>query len=208
MANSFDNTALETINLLQGRLERIEYALCGDTDITFDTSSQTSIGERILVIEQKLKQLISEFKPLEELLNLYSTHQDLFNILWADSVPTDLDIISMKSIINASAILFSETTSRLNSVNDIPIPPPELSAQLIALQPQISKIEAIQANQLLEIKNLRERSALLVEKWYLTNVLESGEMWASLDRRARQIEQKIRQIRHAKQRDGVRQIKD
>lgn len=114
----------------------------------------------------------------------------------------------MLSIINASASLYSETASRLSSMNDIPIPSPELSAQLIALQPRIAKIEAIQANQLLEVRRLLERSAAIIEKWYLTNVLENGEIWASLDKRIRQIEQKIRQAKHVRQRDVILQEKD
>ncbi|POS88121.1 hypothetical protein EPUL_001215 [Erysiphe pulchra] len=208
MANSFDVTALETIDLLQGRLERIEYILYGDVDVAIDTSNGSSIYERLSAVEHKLQQVVLESKPLKELLKLYSNQPNLFHTPYSDSVPTNMDTATMLSVINASASLFSETASRLSSMNDIPIPSPELSAQLIALQPRIAKIEAIQANQLLEVRRLIERSAAIIEKWYLTNILENGEIWASLDKRIRQIEINIRQAKHAKQRDVILLGKD
>ncbi|RKF60212.1 putative nuclear distribution protein ro10 [Erysiphe neolycopersici] len=208
MANSFDVTALETIDLLQGRLERIEYILFGDVDVAFDVSNGPSISERLLAVENRLQQVVLESKPLKELHKLYSNHPNLFRTPYSESVPTSTDITTMLSVINASASLYSETASRLSSMNDIPIPSSELSAQLIALQPQIAKIEAIQANQVREVRGLLERSAAIIEKWYLTNILEYGEIWASIDKRMSQIEQKIRQAKHAKQRDVIAQEKD
>lgn len=75
MANSFDVTALETIDLLQGRLERIEYILYGDVDMATGTIQGTSIYERLSIVEQKLQQVVLDSKPLKELLKLCESSQ-------------------------------------------------------------------------------------------------------------------------------------
>lgn len=108
----------------------------------------------------------------------------------------------------ASAALYPQTASRLTSIFDLPIPPAELSAQLIELQPRISKIESIQANQKLEIAELQARSAALIERWYMTNILQAGEAWAALETRLRQVEQKIRRVTFARSKKDYYEVKD
>jgi hypothetical protein len=86
-------------------------------------------------------------------------------------------------------------------VNDTPIPPTELSTQLINLHPRIAKISALQTSQSADITELRERSAVLIQKWYTTGVLRQGETWAELEGRVGRVEQKVRRTALAKRLD-------
>lgn len=124
--------------------------------------------------------------------HLFPPQSSLYLPSQADSPPTDLDTASVVSIIKASASLYSETSSRLMSVTDLPIPSTHLSALLISLQPQVAKLGVVQSHQYDEILRLREKSAALMERWYYMNILPVGEAWAKLETRVRQVEQKIR----------------
>jgi hypothetical protein len=90
----------------------------------------------------------------------------------------------------------------LTSILDVPVPPAELSAQLIALVPRIARLEALQAAQNSEIAALRERSAALIQRWYTVNILGAGDSWAELEGRVGQVEQKVRRATLAKQLDA------
>jgi hypothetical protein len=128
-------------------------------------------------------------------------HPDLFQSLHSDDLPTTLDTASILSIVLASASSYPSTASRLTSIRDVPIPPAELSAQLINLQPRIAKVEALQASQNADIMELRERSAAVIQRWYTKDVLGAGEIWADLEGRVAVVEQKIRRATLAKRLD-------
>jgi len=101
----------------------------------------------------------------------------------------------------ASASAYSTTASRLTSVLDVPIPPAELSTELISLQPRIAKAEAIQAAQNATISELRERSAAVIQRWYTQDILGAGESWAGLEERVGQVEQRVKRVAMAKRLD-------
>lgn len=81
---------------------------------------------------------------------------------------------------------------------DVPVPPADLSAQLIELVPRIAQLEAIQATQDGEIAELRARSAAAIQQWYTNDILRAGDAWADLEGRVEQGEQKVRQATLAK----------
>lgn len=87
------------------------------------------------------------------------------------------------------------------SIRDVPIPPTELSAQLIDLQPRIAKVEALQAVQNSDIAELRARSAAVIQRWYTLDILQAGESWAELESRVEQVEQKVRRTALTKRLD-------
>ena len=88
----------------------------------------------------------------------------------------------------ASASAYPSTSSRLTSIMDVPVPPAELSTQLIDLQPRIAKVEALQAAQNADIAELRERSAAVIQRWYTTDILGVGDAWADVEIRERERE--------------------
>jgi hypothetical protein len=130
-----------------------------------------------------------------------ASHPDLFQSINSDDLPTTLDISSILAIVLASASSYPSTASRLTSILDVPIPPTELSTQLIALQPRIAKAEALQAAQKTDIATLRERSASVIQRWYTVDVLRAGETWAELEGRLEHAEQNVRRAALAKRLD-------
>lgn len=80
----------------------------------------------------------------------------------------------------------------------MPVPPADLSAQLIELVPRIAQLEAVQAAQDAEIAELRARSAAVIQQWYTNDILRVGDAWADLEGRVEQGEQKVRRATLAK----------
>ena len=62
-------------------------------------------------------------------------------------------------------------------------------------------MEAIQASQDAEIRELRERSAVVVESWYRRDVIGAGEKWAQLEGRVEAVEQRVRRVERVRKMD-------
>jgi hypothetical protein len=70
MENAFDKTALETIDLLEARLKRIEYAVCGHIDqFTLPSQKKTAV-QRLGELEHSLHQIASRSSTVQDLLKL------------------------------------------------------------------------------------------------------------------------------------------
>jgi hypothetical protein len=70
MENTFDKTAVETIDLLEARLRRIEYAICGQVDKSTLSSNKTSVAQRLAALEHSLHQLALKSRVVQDLLRL------------------------------------------------------------------------------------------------------------------------------------------
>lgn len=70
MENSFDKTALETIDLLEARLKRIEYAVCGHIDQSTLPSQKKTAVQRLGELEHSLHQMASRSSTVLDLLRL------------------------------------------------------------------------------------------------------------------------------------------
>ena len=70
MENTFDQTAVETIDLLEARLRRIEYAVCGQVDESALSSTKTTATQRLAALEHSLHQLASKSRVVQDLLRL------------------------------------------------------------------------------------------------------------------------------------------
>ena len=69
MENTFDKTALETIDLLQARLKRIEYAVYGQATKVVDSNNENAT-KRLGHLEHSLHQLASRSRVIQDLLRL------------------------------------------------------------------------------------------------------------------------------------------
>ena len=69
MDNPFDKTAVETIDLLEARLRRIEYALRGH-QVEVTTTTSESAAKRLEKLEYSLHHLASRSKVVQDLLQL------------------------------------------------------------------------------------------------------------------------------------------
>jgi hypothetical protein len=70
MDNTFDKTALETIDLLEARLKRIEYAVCGHVDEATLSAKEENAAKRVVELEHSLHQLASKSRVIQDLLKL------------------------------------------------------------------------------------------------------------------------------------------
>jgi hypothetical protein len=70
MENTFDKTAIETIDLLEARLRGIEFALHGQVDRASTTTDKASAAKRLADLEHSLHQLASKSKVVQDLLRL------------------------------------------------------------------------------------------------------------------------------------------
>ena len=107
----------------------------------------------------------------------------------------------MESTILANAPLYASSSSQLQSLKDLTPPPVSASTALIAIQPELALLELEQDGQALEIAQLRERSAMLLQRWYEIGVLGWGECWQEWDERLARIEQRIRRAESRKTRE-------
>ena len=95
-------------------------------------------------------------------------------------------------MIESCATSYPTTASRLNAIKDLPIPPPETSAALIALHPRLAKVEMLQESQAQEMSELRRRSASVIQRWYELGVLGESECWAEWEERLVDVEKRVR----------------
>jgi hypothetical protein len=79
MDNTFDGTALETIELLEARLKRIEYAVCGHANEATISSSENAT-KRLANLEHSLHQLASKSRVIQDLLRL----REYFQLPWLE----------------------------------------------------------------------------------------------------------------------------
>lgn len=70
MDHTFDTTALETIELLEARLRRIEFAVNGHINESPAIEKGPSAAQRLADLEHSLHQLASKSKVVQELLRL------------------------------------------------------------------------------------------------------------------------------------------
>jgi len=81
MDNTFDRTAIETIDLLEARLRRIEFAIRGQTDETTTPGSKASAAKRLADLEHSLHQLASKSRVVQDLLRLRESPMETFLFL-------------------------------------------------------------------------------------------------------------------------------
>jgi len=70
MEHTFDQTATETIDLLEARLRRIEFAISGQVESTSSSSNAAPATQRLASLEHSLHQLASKSRVIQELLKL------------------------------------------------------------------------------------------------------------------------------------------
>lgn len=95
-------------------------------------------------------------------------------------------------IVLAAASSYPQTASRLTSILDMPVPPTESSAQLVATRANVARLEILQDAQILEITSLKQRSAAVLQRWYSVDIVKAGECWVDIEGRVELVEQNLR----------------
>ncbi|KAI5290492.1 hypothetical protein KEM54_001382 [Ascosphaera aggregata] len=200
MRDSATVLAVDTIELLETRLKRLEYLLTGDVSwsgkargVTYPNSINETVTARLKNVESELFKLMARVPAVREILALHTRFPDLFQSISPLNLATLPDQQTLIAIIFSYATAFPETASRLTSLKDLPIPPASESAALAGLQPRLDKLAAEQAEQTRQVAELRTKSALLMQRWVEVGVLTSSEVWNEWEERVGRVERKIRQ---------------
>ena len=84
-------------------------------------------------------------------------------------------------------------------MKDLPIPRASDSEQLIRLQPRLDAALEKQEHQAQQVRELRERSAHALKRWYDVGVVAQGEVWSEWAERTDKVERSIRRTERAKE---------
>ncbi|KAL2050482.1 hypothetical protein ABVK25_009316 [Lepraria finkii] len=198
MSNPSNKTALETLDALESRIQRVGWYLSG-SDVVEESLQQVAaqgrdqiVQARLARLENKLGQLSSKSQVVHDLLKFHTRHPDLFQPTASD-VPTTLSTSELLAIISSCATSYPTTASRLNAIKDLPIPSAESSASLIELHPRLANVELLQKLQAREMAELRTRTASAIQRWYELGVLGESECWTEWEARVANVEKKVRQ---------------
>lgn len=98
--------------------------------------------------------------------------------------------------------LYTSTSSRLQTLQTLRIPPASHSANLTSARPQLQQLKKRQEEIDVEIQELRGRSANVLEWWVKTGVVGMGELWEDWEGRVRGIEREVRRVERRNAEDG------
>ena len=202
-------TAAQTLLLLEERLRRVDYALYGrknDEDEDEDEQEAKarhtgSAAARLRNLERALQSLAAKSSTVTDILTLQNRHSDLFRPTISSSVPSALQPASLASLILAHSQLYHSLSTCLSQLQDTSIPDPSAIANLVELRPRIEKAQVKQRAQAQELADLRARSAKMVETWYEDGVLGMGDRWAEWEERLRDAEILVRRKEAARKRE-------
>ncbi|KAH8662375.1 hypothetical protein BX600DRAFT_318954 [Xylariales sp. PMI_506] len=195
---SLDETSLETLSYLEGRLLRIEHILYGHATYPAKDAAISSVEQ----LEHRFATLLQRVRTYAELLKIYNSHPTLFDAPSTSSTPpASLTPAALAQVVLASSTMYPAAASSLTSINDTPIPDAALSASLVALLPRMKGIEATQQAQQTEIAELRGRSEALIRRWYEGTVLGYGAFIAGAEGRLERAERQVRRVEKARDDD-------
>lgn len=219
-------TAAATLQSLDWRVKRLEHYLspatagaeAEDGDSTNGTSKSESVHFRLQNLERRLADIIRSNRNADALLHLRMV-LDLETwrlCLKLTAIEADYpEIASNKQkdetlaaasaaklpIVLASAAAYTDTVSRLNTLQQYPMADTKELVSLLSQRSRLEKFEAVQNEQLADIQDLQQRSIVLVAEWYQRHVLHSSEQWSSWEARMLEAEQTVRRRDAAKARD-------
>jgi hypothetical protein len=204
MAKS-QQTAADTLILLEDRVNRVNYILNGDADAATTQQQPTSkhaasASVRLRSLERNLHSLASNSPAVADVLTLQRMHPEFFDFD-SNSSSDSLPAASIANLILAHSQLYQSLSTRLSQLQDLNVPDAAAAAKLIELRPRIQKAHEKQVAQAKEFAELRARSAQAVEKWYEGGVLGMGEQWAEWEERLRDAEILVRRREAAKRRE-------
>jgi len=109
---------------------------------------------------------------------------------------------ALASLVLSHTPSYHATTSRLTSLNDLPIPDASLSANLITLIPRLERARDVGKRQEREVAKLEEQSSMAVGRWHEVGVVGMGECWSEWETRLTGAELAIRREQARRKREG------
>lgn len=197
-------TVSDTLSMLEQRLQRIDYAINGDSPQSHDDQPKpaASAAARLRHLERTLKALSTKSHAVADVLQIHKQYPELFHPADEKAVPSTLHPAALAQLVLAHESLYKTTSAQLQTLQDnSTIPESAPLVKLIGLEPRLERIEAKQIEQAREFAELRLRSTRLLENWYKVGVLDMGEKWTDWEERLRDCEILVRRREAAKKRE-------
>lgn len=207
-------TALSTLSLLNLRLSRLEFLLTGTTSSQnadlqpptshVDTSrTRQSIPSQLHILENRLTALKRLDGLPGSLVRMVDTlrreYPDIFSSSATHSVPDGTntstntkDLSRHADEVLSHATLYTSTSSRLQTLQTLRIPPATQSANLIEQGSRLKGLTERQERIDQSIEDLKEQSATLISRWREVEVDGMNELWDDWQERVKVCERTIR----------------
>lgn len=202
-------TALSTLSLLNLRLSRLEFLLTGttssqDADLQppsarGTTRSPQSISSQLHVLESRLAALKRLDGLPGSLVRMVDTLRREYPEIFSSSLnsPTSegtstKDLSLHADEVLSHATLYSSTSSRLQTLQTLRIPPAIHSANLIGQGPRVKLLLERQDRLEAETAELRERSARAIREWREIEVDGMNELWDDWQERIKVCERTVK----------------
>ncbi|RMZ78975.1 hypothetical protein DV737_g3616, partial [Chaetothyriales sp. CBS 132003] len=186
-----------SLALLQTRLRRLEFLLTGHSEVEgvravagkWPKSAASSVHARLSALERELDRLRRMPGAAGDLIrDIESLHASVPDAAGTHPTIAGDDLATKASLVLSHATLYPETASRLSSLQTLPVPAAEQSAQLSALRGQIQTRQHVQDSLELDIQDLQHRSARCLEWWIKVGVAGMGDVWDDWQDRIADIE--------------------
>lgn len=213
-------TALSTLSLLNLRLSRLEFLLTGSSS-SQDADSQPPTRQgaphaRQSVLSQihTLSNRLDNIKRLDglpgSLVRMVDTlrreYPEIFNLPSnaSTSEPTSTKVLSRHADeVLAHATLYTSTSSRLQTLETLRIPPAAHTANLIQQGPRAKALAARQEKLDAEVDELKERSVKAVTWWQENEIDGMNELWDDWQDRIKACERTIRREERKRKEDNT-----
>ena len=195
-----------SLDMLEARLQRINYALNGDGEIEdasarTHTSTDHTAAHRLRNLERQMQLIATKSPAANEVLKLHAQHPNIFEQATDAEQSNTLHVAPQAALVLAHAQLYSRVSGQLQSLQETSVPDPTSASKLRELQPRIDRAAARQQQQANELAELRSRSAAAVERWYESGILGMAERWAEWEERMRDVEIVVRRLEAMKKRE-------
>ncbi|KAI4767360.1 hypothetical protein E4T44_14497 [Aureobasidium sp. EXF-8845] len=192
MSSIAHDTASQTLDLLEQRLQRVRFLLYGTSTATdphhndqtsTDTTVTQPIASRLRALQSSLNSVLSDSKPARHIVALQSKHQH--------HAP-DMSHDALTALVLSHAPSYQATAARLTSLQDLPVPDPSSSAALIQLLPRLQSLAHRQELQQESIAQLRHQSLALLARWYDSAIIGMDDCWTEWESRLMNQEKLVR----------------
>lgn len=201
-------TALSTLSLLNLRLSRLEFLLTG-TSSSQDPEHQSpalqhtvpahqSIPSQIHTLENRLTNLKRLDGLPGSLVRMVDTLRREYPEIFSSATQPSSESTSTKVLsqhadeVLSHATLYTSTSSRLQTLQTLRIPPAAQSANLIEQGPRVKALADRQERLDADIDDLKERSVNVVSWWRENEIDGMNELWDDWQERVKACERTVR----------------
>ena len=206
-AASPEHVSLDLLAHLATRLEAVALhvgVLGSSISEAVDPPQPKNAYRRVQEIQHSLKSLCASDSAAGNLLDLGKCCFDISLLVslsvpvarFPEPVPSQTPTFSSTSeqlvALKAYTKSIPAFVSQLNLAQDLHVPSLESFAGLASCSPRVRELETDLAAISEETKELRLRSAALLQRWYVATVLSEGDLWLAWEERLEMIEKVVR----------------